>query len=192
MKKNIIAVLCLVWLSFPSCVKNKDTSSLPSKVAMSINDHNWQSDTILLYQSGEITISFSFAKGIHNPNHQDNAGIAYDEVLHFSFIKKIKGKQMLNLPYYMQPENSDRYLPTTKFITYVDQGCVTCQGYYIDSTRMEENWVEIDRQKNNYQKVWGRFNLVLINRNLVDGCKETGYPDTLYIKSQEFYLEYLN
>lgn len=71
--------------------------------------------------------------------------------------------------------------------TFSDQGCVACELFIVDGTKLEHNWVEITKEEGNYQKVWGKFNLVLIKHQSAAYCGN--YPDTIRIENGEFYVE---
>ncbi|WP_417608626.1 hypothetical protein [Owenweeksia hongkongensis] len=64
-------------------------------------------------------------------------------------------------------------------------GDVSCDIFEVIEQDSVNNWVRINKQQNDFTKVWGSFSLHLYR---TESCSSTMYPDTLLITDGQFYF----
>ncbi|WP_417589825.1 hypothetical protein [Owenweeksia hongkongensis] len=64
-------------------------------------------------------------------------------------------------------------------------GDVTCDIFNVIEQDSVNNWVRINKQQDDFKKVWGSFSLHLYR---TESCSSTMYPDTLLITDGQFYF----
>jgi hypothetical protein len=71
------------------------------------------------------------------------------------------------------------------FGTSQDDGCIPCDYYRIIDTDTIGNWVKLNRQRDNYNEVWGSYNMHLYRKQT---CNTSPYSDTLVIYGEFHFI----
>ncbi|HRP89291.1 MAG TPA: hypothetical protein PKX92_04585 [Edaphocola sp.] len=198
MNRNSIFTLSIIFImifTVFSCRKN--SKYYKSYGEFIVNDQlTWRSDRVLPLKNNDSVMTFSFCKGIYfysgvkpkkYPKEKDI--YSYKEVLSFMNVPKLIGKQFFSKMSgkILKTYAKDSTLFFADFVTGKDGG-PTEEQFFVDSNHLDQCWIEITKEENNFKKIWGNFKLVMIKDPEFNNVYI--YPENITIKSGEFYVEF--
>jgi hypothetical protein len=71
------------------------------------------------------------------------------------------------------------------FSTMADDGDVGCEEFIVDVSDSLSNFVQITKELNNFQEIWGKYSVTLVK---VQGCASGFYSDKLTIRNGYFHV----
>lgn len=181
---NVI-LLSLLPLLF-ACNKNK-TITTKGKAEAEINGVKWASNYgILNINDSLITFHFTkgeFIRGDFSPNEYLRCFSAHQEL----------GRQpLLDIPFHNLSSASIEGRGFALFNTYLQNGRKLCSQYMIHKEDSANNWIRIEREEGNFNKVWGSFSMTMITDtswHWSGNCSRNPYTDTIRITNGTFYAE---
>lgn len=187
MKNKSIHWSLVMVMAFGSCYVSckKDPSKSKEKFVATayINGAFWEADmsSASLYGSTDLmSISFAKSKQI-NPHYR-----APWELIGITFIRKHKEPQKLWKKRFDSQGHRDTLYPYGTFNIPQGDGHLLCHMYDVWDGDSVNNWVQITKEENAYQKLWGKLSMTLIR---VRSCDEGDYPDTIVVRDCTFYAE---
>ena len=198
MKHSFIKLLLTAGIFAISCGKEPKFKSGIPFIKMEVNNKTWLPDSIfpLGYYSDdyELKDTSSQVSLIASQYHYVEGDAYATEILEVYLVTKKAGKQTIFGETSSKIYFNDRHpTPTTPvyglFYTLQEQGEFICEDFIVDSTKANDNWIEITHQEGNYKKIWGKFNINLIRTGIKNGCTDVKYSDITKISNGEFYLE---
>ena len=157
MKKSIpfLVLTFFMLITIGSCKKKDKEAS--GTCSFTINGKEWKGDKMADITHSETKFSFSFGKGLHNANKDvsiTNGFEKYDEILNINLVDKKFGRQSIPISTFPVPENLDQNSsPFVLFGTFVDLGCSGCEMFYVGNSDVENNWIEVTKQEDNFKKI---------------------------------------
>ena len=185
--KKIILSLIVIVYSFSSCKKKVNMDFAEAE----INGESWQTGGhhtgITDFPNNKFSILLSAGRYIKADDY-----FITSSLINVLQIPKTMGKHYLvQVPFsdYVTKVEEDE-APFALFSTLWQDGEQPCAGYMIDSTDSLNNWISIDQQKNDFERVWGTFSMTLIrDTSYVEvPCYRNPYGDTIKIRNGRFYV----
>ena len=187
MKKNptrlLLAMIIAFGCSYASYKKNPSKSEEKFVATAYINGAFWEADisSASLYGSTDLMgISFAKSKQI-NPHYS-----APWENICMNLIRKHKEPQRLWKKRFDPRGGRDTLYPYGVFNIPQGDGHLLCHAYDVWDGDSVNNWVQITKEENDHQKLWGKLSMTLIR---VRSCDEGDYPDTIVVRDCTFYAE---
>ncbi len=84
-----------------------------------------------------------------------------------------------------QLQREFRDMPRAGFTTSEDDGCIIGDIFDIDTSGIQNNYIQITKQKDNYHEIWGEFRVKLIRTH---NCNCTDLPDTIEFSKGTFHI----
>ena len=198
MKISFIKYLLFASIFAFSCGKQKQFLVVKPFVSLDVNGKAWIPDSVQptgMYTDNLILRDTAFQINIEASKLDTQDGVTfYSEVLTLFLVKKQLGKQSISGGPFSEIFYNYRHpSPSSKvyffFETYQQYGEFTCEAFIVDTTKLDDNWVEITHQEGNFKKIWGKFNINLKRTAIESGCTEVKYSNNTKISNGEFYLE---
>lgn len=184
---HILILASLMLIVIDSC-KKKDKQELETS-SFTINGNHWNSEKLSSSWQSDSKFSFSYGKGIHKSGEIGNTYNTFDEILNFNLIDKKLGRQIIPIITFAAIAGLNQDSPPfAVFGTFHDEGCVGCEMFYVGGTDVENNWIEITKQEDNFKKIWGKFSLTMVKDSI--DCDLAHYPNVIQIRNGEFYLKF--
>ena len=186
MKKSIpfLVLTFLLLITIGSCKKKDKEPS--GTCSFTINGKEWKGDKQVSTWQSETKFSFTYGKGINFEEGYDYA--TYDQSLNFNLVDKKLGRQTIPIIKFLDISDlTEDSAPFVLFSTFTQQGCTGCEMFYVGGTDVENNWIEVTKQEDNFKKIWGKFSLTMV-KDSVD-CFLARYPNTIEVRNGSFYLE---
>ncbi len=173
MKNSILVLLCvLVWAS---CRKKENPMQSVGEVSVLINGYPF---TGLVNSYLTNTLGFKIIK------YKDigNGEIVPWENFGIGNLQKSLFAQQVFKDFYLNDS-----IVAARFATAQDDGDVLCDYFEVLESDSTNNWVQITREENGYQEIWGKFSVTMIR---TDGCASSPYPDTLRFREGSFHVRF--
>lgn len=185
--KQLIYFVLFTFISISlltsSACKKKPEPEQKFTARCTINGQEWKADiTGGSYYGPTNLIGFALVK---NKHLHTNVYVPWD-MAGFDFLKKTLVKQTAWGNRMLNNGSYDTNFVRGSFGIPEGDGHITCDIYYCLESDSLNNWVQITRAENDYQKIWGTFSMTLLRHRT---CVGSTYPDTLYIRDGEFYVE---
>jgi hypothetical protein len=100
------------------------------------------------------------------------------------FLPETLKRQKLETTDYNDPYSATSPCWAT-FSTMEDDGDVGCERFIVDVSDSLSNFVQITKELNNFQEIWGKYSVTLVK---VQGCASGFYSDKLTIRNGYFHV----
>ena len=156
-----------------SCRKNDDNSgSEKASISSSLNGGTWVCDDLYASQKGDYININVYKKNQYGDNHEN---------LNFSCIRRNLLRQKV------KPHNAATKFDSLQSTFYTLQGGdVACDYYDVLTSDTENNYIQIEGERNNYKEIWGNFSMTYIR---TESCSPNSlWPDTVRLREGKFHL----
>ena len=185
---KIFALLLLLMCLMQACKKKKGNTNA-SWSDFAINDSAWNSGRGYSIITGDSLMGFNFSAGHYIK--EDNYFSASSKLLIASVPLQVGKHFLYSVPHDQLAEKTLSGQPFALFSTMIEAGELFCVTYKVYADDSINNWLEIERQKDNFRKVWGSYSITMVkDTSISDGtCNRNTYGDTVRIRNAKFYAE---
>ncbi|GEM_PF-1446237 len=190
---KMFKIPALFWLlllvGVAACEKKSGKITNPSWSKFEVNDSAWSSGMGYSTVIGDSLLSLTFSAGRYIK--EDDYFNTHSMITFYS-IPLVSGRQSLySVPFVQLREKALSGRPFVLFSTMIEAGEFFCTDYKVYVEDSLNNWLEIERQEDNFRKVWGSYSITMIkDTSILDGtCTRNTYGDTVRIRNAKFYAE---
>lgn len=189
MKIFKIPVLFLLLAFAAQSCKKKSSNTNPSWSNFEINDSAWISGVGHSTIIGDSLLILNFSAGYYI--EEEDFFNVRSKIRLYSIPLKLGNHRLNEVPINKLGEEALSGKPFALFSTLIEAGEFFCTDYKVYADDSLNNWLEIERQEDNYRKVWGSYSITMIkDTSMLDGtCTRNTYGDTVRIRNAKFYAE---
>ena len=187
---KIPTLLLLLLLGMvAACEKKPGKITNPSWSSFEINDSFWTSGKGYSTIIGDSLMGFNFSAGRYIK--EDDYFSTHSQMFIASIPTKVGKYALSSIPHNQFGDQSLSGQPFALFSTMMEAGEFYCTDYKVYAADSLNNWFQIERQEDNFRKVWGSYSITMIkDTSFLDGtCTRNTYGDTVRIRNARFYAE---
>ncbi len=189
MKTIKVPVLLLLLVCVTQTCKKKSGDANSSWSNFEVNDSAWSSGKGYSTIMGDSLINLSFSAGRYIK--EDDYFSASSKMFIVSIPLEVGKHSLYSVPNNKLGDEALSGKPFALFSTMIEAGEFFCTTYNVYAGDSSNNWVQIERQEDNFRKVWGSYSMTMVkDTSISDGtCTRNTYGDTVRIRNAKFYAE---